>query len=708
MMMLRSLPSYLINGLAVALGIGLIHALCAAAAGPHAAQVALSGAVCASLADVPNPAHRTAHRVTAAALLSVLAAAIVAALAPYPLALGFSIIGITFVAMMTMAWGPRAGAVSFAPILSVIFAMASPPGRDPVVYSVAWQLVGGAAYLAWSLVCAALLQRRYRRLALAEVLAAAAALLRARAELLDSTATGQPQSGAMRGWVLADAVLADKLQKARDFAFVDADATPRDAALLLRSIELRDQLLASRLDLDRLSDDQGSRWLLQQTAAGLRAVAGGLDVVETSLVQGEPVAPGAPLAERLVAGFEAAPLTDDDPRRRLLIALRVRLRTLGDSVDALGALLNGPIAPSPLSRTQLARFVSAEGWPLRALAAQRRGHSPVLRHAVRAALALGSAYFIARALPWSSHPHWLVLSVAVVLRGNLEQTLGRRNARVAGTLIGCVVVIALSGLQSAALLGGVFLLAVGTAHAFVLQRYWLTACAGTVMALLQAHAVNPAAGFAVPERIGDTFLGALLAWAFSYVLPSWERRRLRAVMRDALAAIDDYAGHALRWPPSDAVEPRLARRRAYDALQALAGSLQRSTAEPRSVQVPVAAVAAVLDHGQRLMAQLSVARLMLSRGENQFDGEVANQARRSAVDALHQELDQAALASGSAAARPSDTDGEASTEAMASLLPPTDSGDDLLPWLQRRLRGLVDDGRKLRLAARQALRAAPG
>ena len=44
MMLLRTLPSYLINGLAVALGIGLIHALCAAAAGPHAAQVALSGA----------------------------------------------------------------------------------------------------------------------------------------------------------------------------------------------------------------------------------------------------------------------------------------------------------------------------------------------------------------------------------------------------------------------------------------------------------------------------------------------------------------------------------------------------------------------------------------------------------------------------------------------------------------------------------------
>lgn len=702
---LRRAPAYLVNGLAVAVGIGLIHVLCAVAAGPHAAQVALGGAVCASLADVPNLPHRSWHRVTAAALLSVLAAACVSALAPYPRALGVGISGITFVAMMTMAWGPRAGAVSFAPILAIVFAMASPPGRDDLLYTVAWQLVGSAAYLAWSLACAAVLQRRYRRLALAETIAAAAALMRARADLLASVAAGRPQRDAMRGWVLADAVLAEKLQKARDFVFANAAATPRDAALLLRAIELRDQLLASRLDLDRLGSDAASRWLLQQTAAALRTIADGLGAIDAALAQGRAVAPAASLAQRLVASFGAPPLAADDPRRRLLPALQLRLRTLGDSVDALDAMLRGPVPALPLTPAQLARFVSPEGWPLRALAAQWRGHSPVLRHALRAALALGSAYFIAGVLPWASHPHWLVLSVAVVLRGNLEQTLGRRNARVAGTLLGCGVVIALSGLHAPWLLAGVFLLAVGTAHAFVLQRYWLTACAGTVMALLQAHAVNPAVGFAVPERIADTFLGALLAWGFSYVLPAWERRRLPATVRDALAAIDDYAGHVLCWPPADSVAPRLARRRAYDALQALAGTLQRSAAEPRSVQVPVAAVAAMLDHGQRLMAQLSVARLILSRGENRLDADATRRTLRDALAAVHRGLDPGAAADDASAAGAS---GEAGVGALEPLLPPLDSSQDLRPWLQRRLLGLIEDGRKMRDAAQTALQSAPG
>jgi len=89
-------------------------------------------------------------------------------------------------------------------------------------------------------------------------------------------------------------------------------------------------------------------------------------------------------------------------------------------------------------------FISTEGWPLAALRAQLNTRSPTFRHAVRMSLALGSAYFIGLVLPWASHPHWLVLSVGVVLRGNLEQTLSRRNDRVLGTMIGCLLVLVLA------------------------------------------------------------------------------------------------------------------------------------------------------------------------------------------------------------------------------------------------------------------------
>ncbi|MDE2146608.1 MAG: FUSC family protein [Burkholderiales bacterium] len=723
----RRLPAFAINGLTVAAGIGLIQLLVAAVAGPHAALLALSGAICTSLADMPVPAVRTWHRVSAAGVLSVAAALAMALLKPHPAWLGPGIAAITFVAMMTMAWGVRAGAVSFAPILAVVFSLASPAGADPVLPVVAWNAAGSAAYLGWSLLCARALARPYQRLALAEALRATVQLLQARADLIATPAAAPEARAAMRAWVLGEAALADRVQAARDFVFADPTPTSRPAAMLLRAIDLRDLLLASRLDLELLGDDAGSRWLLAQTAQALRHLGARLDAVDRALRGRAPPAGAAEAAEAATAaaGFDyaalyaQAPIAADDPRSRLLPALVMRLRAMDAVVDRIATLQQGASEALPLQPAELQRFVAPEGWPLRALWSQLHLASPVARHALRAALALGSAYVIGRHLPWASHPHWLVLSVAVVLRGNLEQTLSRRNARVGGTLLGCALVLALAGLHTPALLAGVFLLAVGTAHAFVLQRYWVSAGAATVMALLQVHAVNPALGFPVAERAADTLLGALLAWGFSYVLPSWERRQLPSAVEAALKALDDYAAHALRWPAAEGVQPRMARRRAYDALSALAATLQRSRAEPRGVQLPVAQVAAMIDHGQRLMAHLSMVRMILAGSGVGLEPAATLQALQRAQAALREclQLPPAAPAAPPLAVAPPGPDDPAAPPAGPddlAVLPAEAPSEDLMPWLQRRLQGLQRDARLVRSAAATALAqvrppaAAPG
>jgi hypothetical protein len=56
----RRLPAVVLNGMAVALGIGCIQWAVAALGGSPAAQLALSGAVCTSLADVPGTVSRSA------------------------------------------------------------------------------------------------------------------------------------------------------------------------------------------------------------------------------------------------------------------------------------------------------------------------------------------------------------------------------------------------------------------------------------------------------------------------------------------------------------------------------------------------------------------------------------------------------------------------------------------------------------------------
>lgn len=675
--------AHVISGATVALGVALIHLGAVALAGPAPAAWATSGAIFASLADQPGTPARAWRRIVATGLIGIASALLVLLLAAHPVALGMAIAVLAFGSTLTLAWGPRAGPMSFVPVLAMVFTMALPHDTPPLPWLAA-HLAGAAAYLAWALLCLGLLRRRYATLALANALQAMAELLRRRAALL--AATTEDGDAFQRAWVVQEGVLAERLQAARDQVFSASDdaRSRREAALLLRLIDLRDLLLAGLLDLDRIADDPAGpawrAWLaqaLQQLAAQLQASREALRGVHPELSSAEAVAPPPPVPT------EGA-LTVLGP------ALQGRVTLLGVESRRIGELAAGGAEEDlPLARAELRRFVAPEQWPLASLRAQFTLASPVLRHALRAALALGGAYALALALPWASHPQWLVLSVAVVLRGNLEQTLARRNQRVGGTLLGCLLVLALAWRPSTPLMTVMFLAAVGIAHGFALERYLLTAVAATVMSLLQAHLAQPALGFPVAERLADTLLGALLAWGFSFVLPSWERRALPRHLSRAGTALRDYARHALADPPEDSSAQRIARRQAYEALGAIGVALQRAAAEPARVRPPLAELTRFLDLAQRLMALLSMIRLVRSRGRVEASDPALQAALRDAEAALQQGLDPKAAVEPGPPPRP------------PASLPEADP----LPWLLWRLQLAGRVAAQTGLAARDLHRA---
>ncbi len=686
------LPAYVVNGIEVAVGVGLIHAVVGALAGPQAGLLASSGAICASLPDLPSTVGRTWQRVAMGAVLACAASAIVAALIPHPWGLGVAIGAIAFVSLLTLGWGPRAGPISFAPILAIVFAVAAP--APSVLEALTWNGTGAAAYLAWAMLAAWALQRFYRWNSLAEVMDATSRLLRSRASLLAVARLEAADIATIRSWIADEAVLAERLQAARDFVFVaqDARGSERHTAILLRLIELREVLFTSRLDLDLMGSDDASVVVRRRIADALEVIADTL-VAARAAYRGDrrALARAAAMPER-AAVMEDISLPASDPRARLVPALGDRMRRLAGEARAIVALLagEGSSPDIPLTRQELRLFVAPDGWPLAAIRGHLTLRSPVFRHALRMSLALAAAYFIAHGSPWASHPAWVVLSVAVVLRGSLEQTLARRNARVLGTLVGCVLVLLLFQLPSNGFLAAVFIASVAIAHAFAGVQYVVTAVAATVMALIQQHLAFPTGNFAIVERIGDTLLGATLAWAFSYVLPSWERRSLPQLVERAIEALRQYAATAMTTGEGAMVDQRLARRRAYDALGAVAAAFQRSAAEPERVRLPLVELATLLDYAQRLMAHLSMIRLTLAYRSVRVDlPQVAATLARANAD-----VRQCLSLTGSEAA------GAAHTFELPGELPSAPPIDDRLAWLRRRLRVTVlDAGNAGRAAA---------
>ncbi|HEX8740965.1 MAG TPA: FUSC family membrane protein [Casimicrobiaceae bacterium] len=703
---LARIPAYLVNGVEVALGVMLVNVLASLAGGSHAALFAATGAVCASLADVPNTAARIWRRVAIAATLSCFASVVVQLSSPWPSAQGIAIALIGGGGFMTLAYGPRAAAIAFAPVLAIVFAMAVPVPERTVAFAFGWNVMGSAVYLLWAVLAVRALEGSYRRDALANAIDATARLLRTRARML--RAAGQPAErvAALREWVARGAALADRLQLARDFVFVAADspANRRETAILLHLIDIRDVLFASRLDVNLLGADAAGLGVRTHLAGGLEAIAAAIDASRAAMrgSRGALESPDArPDLSRL---FATVPLAAADPRGRLMPALAERWRRLAAEVAQIGRLVGGADEAIALSRDELAHFVARDSWSIRAFGAHLTLRSPVLRLALRMGLALGVAYLVARLMPWGAHPAWVVLSVAVVLRGSLDQTLARRNARVLGTLIGCLVVVLLFEVRSAGVLNLVFIVSVAIAHAFVGIYYMVTAIAATVMALIQQHLADPHGGFAIGERIADTLLGALLAWGFSYVLPSWERRTLPQIVERALQALGGYAEDSLgaaegAYRDEDAhadesarVGQRLSRRRAYDAVGAVEASFRRSAAEPQRVRVPVDELAAFIDHAQRLMAHLSVIRLSLARRSDWTRAPDVVAAIADARAGLAQclRVDRAPAAD------------EGAIDPFGSL-PADRTLADRRAWFLRRLRITVDDARRAGEAARRLL-----
>ena len=213
-------------------------------------------------------------------------------------------------------------------------------------------------------------------------------------------------------------------------------------------------LLASELDLDALKAHPGHAAALCEMQRVLLELADETVALADALLLGrqpDPVPDRRPELAAIHLEEDAAhpPLSAGPTPAVLARGLASRIGHINDEVLRLVGLARGEIEPDlAVVRANWQMFVSPTDWSLMPFLTLWRWDAPPLRHAIRAALAIAAGYAIAVMLPWGSHDYWILLTIVVVLRGSLSQTLERRNSRVAGTLLGCVVAVALLSVAS--------------------------------------------------------------------------------------------------------------------------------------------------------------------------------------------------------------------------------------------------------------------
>lgn len=645
---LRGLLSYYFtNGIAVAIGYLLISATVGLLLGSFAGAAAAVGVVSAVPPDVAGPRKGKFRQMLPAPLIGVPLFFCVQMLHTSPVELGIFIVLATFVVFLGMAWGKKGAPVAIALMFAIIFSLAVPPPPelrrlDAALMVTGYFALGAFVYVLYACIVHRFLNPRYRVQLLADTLLSLSDLLRLQArQFTDHSPESKSEaSGGLISRLLArQAALADQIQSTRDVVLETPDTLPRQrlAAMLLNVLDMRDHLIACALDLDALKQHAGHNRVLAQMHDILMLLAKDTAALADAMLLGRKPEQATDRRADLENLRWAA---DDDAQSELnkalaqgsptpdalVQSLAQRMASLSDELQRMVALARGEAQPNLAAvRTNWHLFVSPVAWSFKPFYTLWSWGAPALRHAVRAALAISTAYVISLLLPWGTHEYWIFLTIVVVLRGSLAQTLERRNLRVGGTLLGCLLALSILSMHPSYIVLVLCLtVAQAFAHGLALRNYLYTAVAATVLGLLQAHMLNSSSSavFALAERTVDTLIGAGIAWLFSYVLPSWERSQIPNLVRRVIKSQIDHARTALDLVQLDAVDNapelkwRLARKDAYDSLTALVLAAERSLKEPRAVRPPLQPLELLQNHAYQMLAQLTAVKtvLLMRRG----------------------------------------------------------------------------------------------
>src|SRR6202044_2992840 len=277
------------------------------------------------------------------------------------------------------------------------------------------------------------------------------------------------------------------------------------------------------------------------------------------------------------------------------------------------SLSSDATARAAIGDAHLAAFIPKRSYAPGALVPHFDPESPVPRFPVRLALAMIAGALVAQSLGDERHGNWVLLTIAVVMRAGYGLTRQRRDDRIIGTLVGCVLAAGSVAYLPAGALVAVQGLAVAVTHSFARLNYRVASSGASVTALVSLHLVQPWVSAPILVRLADTLIGAAIAHLFNYVWPRWESSEAPRLASRLQAQLAAFAAAALRADVSDH-DYRLARKNVIEAIAALSDSAGRMSSEPMAARKGLDEMANLLIAAYSLVAELSAARLAVQTG----------------------------------------------------------------------------------------------
>ncbi len=611
---------HIVNGLSVGVGVIAIALIASAIFGFAAGQPATLGAISASISDLPAPWREKARTMGFGFALALLSTVAIQLALPWPLAALLMIGAISFVGGLVTGLGRWAVAVGMQAVIPMVFILGVPRETLPAAVRIETLFAaGGVSYIAFALLATVFTDASARRLVASESIRELSIYLRTVAGIFDPDQDLEAAYGAA---IRQQAALAEQLQSARALLLDrtgDRGERLRLAATIGVLLDAFDALVAAQCDVALIRETPAARPLLERIGEALRM--GSLDLEHLSLELLTTARPALPpdhqfainALKRDLMRLEAGEGMNPDARVALDPATRRLVLALGHVRRLEKALSNDDTARGVIGDVNLAVFIPKRTYALGPLAAHFNLDSPVLRFSVRLALAMMAGALAAQSLGDERHGNWVLLTIAVVMRAGYGLTRQRRDARVIGTLVGCVLASGLVAFAPAGALVAVQGLAVAVTHSFARLNYRIASASASVMALVSLHLVQPWLSAPILVRLADTLIGAAIAHLFNYFWPRWESSEAPRLASRLLAQLAAFTPVALT-PNATEHDYRLVRKNLIEAIAALSDSAGRMSIEPMAAHRGLEEMAALLIAAHGFVAQLSAARLAVRAG----------------------------------------------------------------------------------------------
>jgi uncharacterized membrane protein YccC len=632
---------HIANGLSVAASVAAVTLVASLLLGFGVGQPATLGAIGASISDFPAPWRVKARTLLTGFALSIVSTILVEA-SGVSTALEILVIGaLAFGAGILTGWGRWALSLNAQVLVPVVFMLGLPPldaaglMRAELLY-----IAGGLGYIVLALSITALIDASDRRMMASEAFREFAAYLAVIARFFDP---GVDLAEVYGAGLRQQAALSEQMQAARALLLHRARKSPervRLAATIGVLLDAFDALVAALCDLPKLAALPSAAVLNQRIATMLRTGALDLQGLSLSLLARETpkLPPDHSIsfdATRREAERVLALESTSAGERAVIMATTKRLSQVREQIRRLERTVSDDAtAEAAIGEVDLSAFEPRRRFDPRLLAPHLAMGTPVFRYATRLSLAMMTGAIVAAGLGVERHGNWVLLTIAVILRPTYGLTQQRRNHRLFGTLIGCVISAGAVAYLPVGELVALQAASIALTHGFVRLNYGLASIGASMTALISLHLITPNASAPVLMRLAHTIIGAAIAHVFNHFWPSFELSAAPALARRLLQRAKNFADVSLEPSATDQTY-RLARKDLIEALAAASDSAARMGGEPPAAQRGLEEMTAMLIAASVFASHVSAARLEMQEAE----GDEAIEARCAAA-ATRRWLDQ--------------------------------------------------------------------